>query len=644
MPIKVLITWFIISLLIFASSAFCADVSTLLEKGIYAEETKGDLDEAMKIYQKIINENAGNSVKIAEAYYRLGTCYLKTGDEAKAIEMFKNILTGFRDHKKITSDARAQLVKLNALDEEYQIKKPLELGPVPWENGETCWYNVSTLVLENLGKMIVSIKDVTINGNDLWRIETYVIIPGERQSQFCRVDVLKKDFKPFEGFSKGVLGNKVKYEKDHIQIFIDSLGTKDTKEIPINNFVYDSNQVDLLLRRLPLNEGYSTSLSTFNIATGNIIKVEVRVTGIETVKVPAGTFECYCVELVMDSKMKVNFWISTDEKRYVAKYDLGAQGSVELEKIEQVSDDKPEMFKDGESGISMSAPDGWYIFKSSITGPLKMLLQIVLPELKAGSTFSIVQHFGQLPDSQNILNNIETMKQAFKNFTLRPESWTYGEIDGLPSSTFIADYDKKDNKMVLYRTYILDKKELCLFELQIEKNNFDKVKIDFDSLVHGFKRNKTYDYPVSTVLKHYKSPDNNFELDIPERWYTSPPDYNNSPNEVIRFGSQQGGSYILIVFRNPNYFNQTLKMACDQTQKILANGGFGNFITAETTIGSKDVITLDFDKPMGDGGTWSCRHYFIPDGNFTYVLGFGTFDKDGMIDLYDRVAKTFRTK
>ena len=43
----------------FTSSVFSANVSTLLEKGIYAEETKGDLDEAISIYQKIVDKNTG---------------------------------------------------------------------------------------------------------------------------------------------------------------------------------------------------------------------------------------------------------------------------------------------------------------------------------------------------------------------------------------------------------------------------------------------------------------------------------------------------------------------------------------------------------------------------------------------------------
>src|SRR5262249_30969774 len=65
-----------------------------------------------------------------------------------------------------------------------------------------------------------------------------------------------------------------------------------------------------------------------------------------------------------------------------------------------------------------------------------------------------------------------------------------------------------------------------------------------------------------------------------------------------------------------------------------------NFVFGETTIGSRPVVTLDFDK-LKDGGTWSCREYFIADGTMVYTLGFGTSDKAAMFERYDRMAKSF---
>ena len=144
----------------------------------------------------------------------------------------------------------------------------------------------------------------------------------------------------------------------------------------------------------------------------------------------------------------------------------------------------------------------------------------------------------------------------------------------------------------------------------------------------------------TTDMKHYKSSEWNFALDIPKRWNSFPPVSSNSPYELIRFASREDGTHLLIIFRKPHDPKQSLKALSDEVQQVLAKAGFGNFATAETTIGPRAALMLDFDRPQGDG-TWSCREYFIVEGTLSYTLGFGTTNKAGMFELYDRMARTF---
>ena len=111
MPKKIYIVIWLISILIFSSSILAENISTLLEEGIYAEETKGDLDEAMTIYQKIIDENAGNSANIAEAYYlalkkcRFGEVYNICSGKTYSIKYILDTLLGMTDKKiKVNTD------------------------------------------------------------------------------------------------------------------------------------------------------------------------------------------------------------------------------------------------------------------------------------------------------------------------------------------------------------------------------------------------------------------------------------------------------------------------------------------------------------------------------------------------------------
>jgi hypothetical protein len=166
-------------------------------------------------------------------------------------------------------------------------------------------------------------------------------------------------------------------------------------------------------------------------------------------------------------------------------------------------------------------------------------------------------------------------------------------------------------------------------------------------------------------MKRYVSSEWNFALDIPKRWNSFPPVPTNSQYEVIRFRSHEEGIHLLIVFRMPhnpiheridkvledgkhllidfrmpNNPKKSIHERIDKVKEKLASKGFGNFSTAETTIGSRAAMTLDFDK-LQDAGTWSCRHYFITEGTLWYTLGFGTSNKASMFELYDRMAQSF---
>lgn len=158
-------------------------------------------------------------------------------------------------------------------------------------------------------------------------------------------------------------------------------------------------------------------------------------------------------------------------------------------------------------------------------------------------------------------------------------------------------------------------------------------------------------------MKHYKSRDWNFELDIPKRWNSFPPVPTNSPYEVIRFASREDGIHVLIIFREPNDPKRPAKARLEDVQKVLASKGFGHFAHAETTIQSRPVLMLDFDRPHNEAGLplflegdryvhrpdllWSCRHYLLVDDTLAYTLGFGTTNKAGMFELFDQIAKTF---
>ncbi len=204
--------------------------------------------------------------------------------------------------------------------------------------------------------------------------------------------------------------------------------------------------------------------------------------------------------------------------------------------------------------------------------------------------------------------------------------------------TLILDFDMpRGNGLWSVRYYFVTKGTLQ-YTLGFGTTNKDAMFELYDRVAKSFK---ILAESITTNVKHYESLDGNFALDIPGRWNAFPPNPNNSPYEVIRFSSNEGGNHLLIIFQLPHNPNQSLKDHCEQTRQLLTNGGFGNFVTGEMTIGSKPAVTLDFDMIRG-AGTWSCCDYFIPaERGLQYMLGFGTTNKKGMLELFNRTAQSF---
>lgn len=96
-------------LLLAVTSHAAESLSVRMQKAIFAEETEGDLDAAIKIYQNIVDEGEANRALVAKAHYRLGSCELKRGNKARAATSFRKIIERFSDQHEISVRAREQL-------------------------------------------------------------------------------------------------------------------------------------------------------------------------------------------------------------------------------------------------------------------------------------------------------------------------------------------------------------------------------------------------------------------------------------------------------------------------------------------------------------------------------------------------------
>src|SRR5438309_11081005 len=91
----------LMSLFSLTDIGFAASPSELLEKGIYSEETKGDLDAAMKLYHQIVAEGKEGQAVAAQAQYRLGVCYYKKKNYTEATAAFEKLVKDYPEQKEL---------------------------------------------------------------------------------------------------------------------------------------------------------------------------------------------------------------------------------------------------------------------------------------------------------------------------------------------------------------------------------------------------------------------------------------------------------------------------------------------------------------------------------------------------------------
>ena len=93
----------------------------LFQSALYEEEIKGELNDAIKIYEKIINEYPKNRSVAAKALLHIGLCYEKLGKQ-EAQKAYQRIIQEFADQKEVVAEARTRLSSLILLASAVQAE------------------------------------------------------------------------------------------------------------------------------------------------------------------------------------------------------------------------------------------------------------------------------------------------------------------------------------------------------------------------------------------------------------------------------------------------------------------------------------------------------------------------------------------
>jgi Tol biopolymer transport system component len=102
----------VVCLFFSATPAFAQQPSgQLFEKALYTEEVKGELKNAIDLYQQILTNYPEDRQITAKSLFQMGICYEKLGSQ-EATKAYQRIIQEFADQKEVVTGARTRLAAL----------------------------------------------------------------------------------------------------------------------------------------------------------------------------------------------------------------------------------------------------------------------------------------------------------------------------------------------------------------------------------------------------------------------------------------------------------------------------------------------------------------------------------------------------
>ena len=450
--------------------------SELLQKGIYTQETLGDLDSAIKIYKQLLSAANENRLYAAQAQYRLAICLLAKGDAAEATKAFQRVIEDYPEQKELGDKAREHM------------PGALKLLPAPWAESEVMELRMKSAGGITAGVMGYSIEPAPGDPARRWLIRTRTHTMMFQYGN--RVTVDRATFQPVASeYLNPAAQSLVEYQPRQARIRMK--GKDSVSTVDLDGPTYDNEQCMYLLRRLPLAPGFKATVSLLSPA-GGIVKASIETTALEEVEVPAGKFRAYRVQI---SPANQTVWISADGPRYLVKWE-GSGIVVELTAVRAGQPTAPATYRDEQLGFSLSAPGDWSFQKIAFStekpgNPFAVLL--LDPQMAAACTLWVVpkkKEAGQ-PDLKSEAEKwAEGQTNMRKGYKIRAESWQSRQVGGRPALSYVADcadlFDAS-RKMVDYVTLVRSEGLAVQFTVQLEAGELEGFRKRFDPILESLQ-------------------------------------------------------------------------------------------------------------------------------------------------------------
>jgi hypothetical protein len=440
--------------------------SALLEKGIYTEETVGDLDAAAKLYQQAVAEAKKTEAIAAKAQYRLGLCLLKQGKKKEGIDALEKVVQQFPDQKKLVAAARKHL----------PAGPGLKLRPPMWGEGEALHYAIKLGGGLEIGALIYSAEQATLDGKKMWRFRERAAAAGRQVAS--RVDADFDTLMPITSSwtISGAGTKQCRYERGKVIVKSIAAGKETTDTINVSPAPYDNEEGLFVFRCLPMAEKYKTQVPIFTSFGATGISIGFEVQGKDTVEVPAGKFKC--LKVLLPTPINQTFWFSDDEHRYPVK--IEANGVVmPLVKVERLK--LGETRKHADAEIALALPSGWNVYRPQTDAEAEGA-SLLTPNadwdihIKTTKLDKLSADERESPRAWAEKGFPDAAKRL-KDLKVRPDSWQSLTVSGQPAASHLADFVAVDGRpMAEYVVCVFGKTVAAKLSASCPRDELDRMK------------------------------------------------------------------------------------------------------------------------------------------------------------------------
>ena len=454
-----------------AGFAAAQPASDLLQSAIYSQDTRGDLDAAIRTYRQILDAGASMKLYAPQAQYRLGTCLQRKGDTAGAAQAFEAVIRNYAGQPELVASARESLALLGGL------------LPAPWHDDELAEYRWTIPGVED-GWMLTRIHAVPDRTAGMFRIQTSLYTPRLYLSQ---VDVDQATMRPRASvFHRADQGN-----------------TRFEYPAPAKDQLYDYGEVLQLLRRMPLSPGWTTSIPT-RFSGGARLTYRAVVSGRESVVVPAGTFECFKVRLSnapTAASLAIllgpgpshgeTLWYGVDGARPLVKMDLSGDVG-ELVSLGTASHAGTSSYRDPKVGYSFTVPAGWVFHsRTAFNGPGDSV-DLLDPDSQVWVVVSAKPQKTASADIERALRTgaeerFANSRRGLSGYTIRVGAERLWRLGGHQALTWIADYTEGGERMTEYITWVQSESVRASFVARLQTSDFEPFRERFDAILNSFR-------------------------------------------------------------------------------------------------------------------------------------------------------------